>query len=129
MNESDFVYRIEWVAGTQAIELWSGGKQLAQRIVSANAPKLTLDSPQGGSHRSSVHVSWTALDDDGDALTFALSVSPDGGETWDPLASTSPVTSYRALARQHAIGHQLPAEAPCDRRRQHDAGHLAAVHG
>ena len=94
VNESYFVYRIEWVAGTQAIELWSGGKQLARRTVSVNAPKLALDSPQGGNHRSSMHVSWTALDDDGDALTFALSVSPDGGETWNPLALDLTGDSY-----------------------------------
>ena len=94
VNEAYFVYRIEWVAGTQAIELWSGGKQLARQIVSANAPKLALDSPQGGSHRSSVHVSWTALDDDGDALTFALSVSPDGGATWDPVSLNITGDSY-----------------------------------
>ncbi len=94
VDESPFVYRIEWVAGTQAVELWSGGQQLARRVVSANAPKLTLLSPQGGGHWSGVHVSWAALDDDGDALTFALSVSSDGGETWNPVALNLTGDSY-----------------------------------
>ena len=94
IDEAPFVYRIEWVTGTQAVELWSGGERLAQRLVSANAPELALQSPQGGKHRSSVHVSWTASDDDGDALTFALSVSSDGGQTWGAVALDLTGNSY-----------------------------------
>ena len=70
------------------MELWGTGELLASRDVTANAPTLSLQMPDGETYRAGtpVPVTWTAGDLDGDALTFAISLSSDNGETWLPLA-------------------------------------------
>ncbi len=58
------------------------------REVSTNPPDVTLLAPVGGEHMDAEDefVSrWTAEDPDGDALTFSVYYSPDGGASYVPL--------------------------------------------
>jgi hypothetical protein len=53
------------------------------KSASANAPVVTIQSPNGGeSIGDPAMVTWTANDADGDPLTFALLYSSDGGTSW-----------------------------------------------
>ena len=56
---------------------------------------MTVQAPAGGITLtgSSVIVSWSATDIDGDPLTFSLDYSTDGGVTWLPLSGQIPSTT------------------------------------
>jgi hypothetical protein len=47
-------------------------------------------APNGGEtlNGSSVTVNWSGADVDGDALTYSLDYSRDGGATWDPVSGS-----------------------------------------
>ncbi|MHC5026120.1 MAG: hypothetical protein ACYTGR_05075, partial [Planctomycetota bacterium] len=89
-------------------DLTTGGV-LAQRIRSASAPVVTapvlaaaddlglepndmVDAPEALA--GVVSVSWIASDDDGDALTYNLLYSHDGGASWVPLVVNHGSTSF-----------------------------------
>lgn len=79
-----------------AIELGRGGKVIDRRAISANAPFVDLVSPNGGELWSTgtETVRWQAGDVDGDPLRFTLLYSPDGGMTWQPLATGIETEEY-----------------------------------
>jgi len=89
LARASFVYRIEWNEDTKSIELQDKeGEVLASREVSANKPEVNVLYPNGGevfTTGEQIEITWQASDADGDALTYSLSISPDGGETWLPL--------------------------------------------
>jgi hypothetical protein len=86
---------VPWITGTQKIVIASATQHLITRAVSANAPIVTVQAPAGGITLtgSSVIVSWSASDLDGDSLTFSLDYSKDGGATWLPLSGQIPSTT------------------------------------
>lgn len=71
-----FSMAVERPPGLERIELVGASGTLAQRNVSANAPVLEITSADRTS------VAWRASDSDGDALSFGIVASPDGGKTW-----------------------------------------------
>jgi hypothetical protein len=74
--------------GTQAVVLTHNGTELARRAASSGAPQVQIVTPNGGEvwPASGAHtVTWTASDPDGDGLHFAVSYSPDNGQTWYPV--------------------------------------------
>ena len=74
---------IPYIDGTARIELRKGAATLAQKIVSANAPTVQINSPAGGeSYFTEVPITWTGSDLDGDPLSYAVLYSSDGGTTW-----------------------------------------------
>jgi len=105
------------------------GVELASRSASANPPTVQIVSPNGGENLTSDPVSftWTASDPDGDALTFDVQYSRDGGATWitigtDLVAQTYPVPrsilpgSTTALFRVSATDGFLTATDQSDGR-------------
>jgi len=78
------------VTDTQKIAIWHNNTALITRTVSANAPTVTLLSPNGGEtlSGSSATVTWSGSDADGDKVTYSLDYSRDGGATWDPLSGS-----------------------------------------
>jgi hypothetical protein len=96
---------VPWVNGTTRVVIAYRGQSVAVRAVSANAPEVTLLSPNGGERltvvgqasgltsaggspalQSEVTVRWASKDNDGDALSYILLYSADGGANWQTVA-------------------------------------------
>ena len=88
---------VTWTVGTRQVTIWHGSTALITRTVSTNAPTVTLTYPNGGEtlSGSSVTVTWTGSDLDGDTLTYSLDYSRDGGATWEPLSAS--ITATQAV--------------------------------
>jgi hypothetical protein len=89
-SSSGFVFTIPYVDGTAKIVIKNGTQTLAEKIVSSNPPQVHVTSPNGGEvfvTGETVSVTWTASDLDSDTLTYAVSLSTNGGQTWIPLAN------------------------------------------
>ena len=87
---------LPWDPDTASIEIWHGDTLLAERLSSDNAPNVELLEPQGGETWKAgedYSITWTAGDDDEDALWFDVAFSPDGGESWAVIASRYQGTS------------------------------------
>jgi len=79
---------LPWVDGTQRIVILKDGRDLASRVVSANAPQVRLTAPNSGAvigRNGLLKVQWEGSDADGDALTYMLLYSTDNGKTWEPV--------------------------------------------
>ncbi|PKN92166.1 MAG: hypothetical protein CVU44_16170 [Chloroflexi bacterium HGW-Chloroflexi-6] len=77
---------IPFVSGTKFIRIRSGEAILAERRVSNNAPKVSINTQnRGGALALPVEVSWSGIDPDGEPLTYTLQYSYDGGENWTSL--------------------------------------------
>jgi len=76
------------------LTLMREGEAWTRLEASAAAPSVDLTAPNGGERWSSgdLVLSWEGSDTDGDALTFLVELSGDGGVTWTPIGST-PETS------------------------------------
>lgn len=94
---------VPFVVGTSEIQLVSGASQvIASRRVSANPPNLSNVALRGAPNpvTGTVTLGWTAGDADGDALTFDILYSRDGGATFQPLllgvtGNTAPIDTSR----------------------------------
>lgn len=87
LNTTGFVFSVPFPMGTHGIRIDFNGETKAERLVSANAPTISIVSPAGGEEWSSTHlVEWSASDADGDALSYVLQYSSDAGATWNPVA-------------------------------------------
>ena len=77
-----------YVAGTRRIVISKSRVELASREVSENAPAVRISKPDPGTtlDGSTAALEWEARDEDGDALTFTLLYSPDGGKSWQTIA-------------------------------------------
>lgn len=92
-----FSYQIAKPAGVavDSIVLYKGEEILDEITASAHPPVVTLTSPNGGEEWAGDEtVTWTASDEDGDALSFTLLYSPDNGVAWFPLAAGLTGNSY-----------------------------------
>jgi len=70
------------------------GQELAVRAASANAPKVTVTSPNGGGIWSGTRtITWKGSDSDGDKLWYDVLYSSDNGVTWRMVASNVEVQS------------------------------------
>ncbi len=94
-HASDDILQINQVitvaVGTRSLKIVRLADNLAliTKTVSANAPIVTNVILPGAPNPVSgtTTVAWTASDADGDALTFDVFYSPDGGTTLQPVAS------------------------------------------
>jgi len=80
---------VPWVMGTARIAIYHDSQELASRPVSAHAPQVTLTYPNGGEvlDGDQILATWEASDADGDALSFTLEYSVDGGARWQVLST------------------------------------------
>lgn len=87
---------VAYPEGTAAIHLVQGMTVQNTLTVSAHAPTVTLVTPNGGEHWDTrpETITWTASDTDGDALTYAVQFSVDGGQTWVAMMTGLTETSY-----------------------------------
>jgi ligand-binding sensor domain-containing protein len=90
-----------WVNGTVRIEIWDSSHRLYQLAVSAAAPSVTVQSPNGGENvaaNGTLSVQWSGSDADGDTLTYAVYYSPDNGTSWLTLAAATSETEITVPA-------------------------------
>jgi hypothetical protein len=89
-----FAELLPWHPDTARIALYDDGELRAYRLVSANAPTVTILSPTGGkSFTNTLSVSWRAGDADADTLGYMVRYSPDDGVTWHVLVADWPSTT------------------------------------
>ena len=107
-DHAHFVMRIEWKSGTQRVTLEDGaGRTLAEVAVTPHAPQIEVTSPKGGeawplAERRTLR--WTASDEDGDALTYFVDVSSDGGITWLPVVVDLTRPEYAFDTSSYEVG-------------------------
>ncbi len=86
LDSTPFVFMIPSVAGTARIQIRYNGSTVAEKIVSHQAPVVTLGYPNGGEAIGKVvTIQWIGNDGDGDTLRYTVLMSPDNGATWEPL--------------------------------------------
>ena len=79
---------VPWNPATARIVILKDMKELAQRVVSPHAPKISdLTLAAGKSMTGKQNLSWKAIDEDGDKLTFSVWYSRDAGREWIPIAA------------------------------------------
>ncbi|HBY93895.1 MAG TPA: hypothetical protein DEP84_07965 [Chloroflexi bacterium] len=82
-----FTFVLPMPADARRIVLRRGETILIERVASPNAPIVAVVAPQGGEMISGkVTLAWTASDEDGDTLHYAVEYTPDGGASWSPIA-------------------------------------------
>jgi hypothetical protein len=87
LDSSPFVLRVPLPPGATRLALMHGADELAAMELSTFAPTLAItEPPTGGEWSGEETIAWSASDGDGDPLQYAVMYSPDGGETWLPLA-------------------------------------------
>jgi hypothetical protein len=90
ISEDAFTYPLLFPEGTQTITLTMLGKQLGRISGGSHPPVVHLLRPVAGEHWAAGQaqtVEWAASDLDGDALTYSLSYSADGGKGYIPFGS------------------------------------------
>jgi hypothetical protein len=87
LPEESFSFKVPFPAGAASIALLRDGETLATRIASASTPAVAITAPRAGETWNGQRaLAWSGTDADGDALAYAVQYSPDGGDTWYPLA-------------------------------------------
>lgn len=70
-------------------------------ISSQNLPVITIETPNGGEILSGLQtITWQASDPDGDSLSYDVLYSPNGGQSWLPLAVRLNEPHYTFAAEQ-----------------------------
>lgn len=93
--------------GATRILIRHGEQSLANRTISANAPTVTLLTPNGGeNYTDTVDITWSASDADGDTLRYFVQFSADDGATWQAVAVGLTQTQLRLDLTELAGGEQ-----------------------
>jgi hypothetical protein len=87
---------LPWSTAASRVVLLHNGQVLNTRSASANTPSVSLTFPTGGESLSGANATlrWTASDGDGDPLNYVIQYSPNGGTTWQTLASDWTLPTY-----------------------------------
>lgn len=82
-----FVRMLPYHQNAARLALKKDTNELAERLVSANYPSVTLITANGDEViTDTVDIQWLAIDTDDDPLEYALSYSADNGLTWHHLS-------------------------------------------
>jgi hypothetical protein len=107
LTQAPFVFTIPYIPGTAKILVKQADLVLAEKIISANAPTVTVMFPNGSEQLSGeLTIEWLGNDADGDILSYVVLVSPDTGTTWEPIAGNLTATSYTWPLSQLPAGSQ-----------------------
>lgn len=85
MDSMIFIRQIPFVEEADKIVFTGFNKTIAERIISPNAPKVSVLMPNGDEEFRAgepVTVMWEGFDEDGDELFYVVQESRDGGESW-----------------------------------------------
>jgi uncharacterized protein (TIGR03437 family) len=96
--EDRFVLAVPVPAGLRRVGLEFNGREIASRTASQNAPQVTILSPAAGDTWTGAEgtIRWRATDADGDALTYNVLYSADGGSRWSAVAVDQTATEIAA---------------------------------
>ena len=103
-NVDGFNLMLPYPNGVTRIVLKKGTAELAVQSVSANAPVVTVLSPNGGetwAATGTYTITWTTNDADGDPLTYSVLYSPDESN-WMPIGATITQTQLAVNAAELA---------------------------
>jgi len=106
-NVDGFNLILPYPSSVARIVLKKGSHVLVVRQVSANAPVVTVLSPDGGetwAASGTYTITWSASDSDGDSLTYSVLYSSDGNN-WVPLETAITETQQIANAAELAGGN------------------------
>lgn len=117
-----FSQALPWDEQTLSIQLFWDRTLLEERTVSRSAPTVAIDAPPEWTAEGEYLIRFDGADRDGDALTYDVEFSPDGGATWQMFANglSAPELLLRsdqfpgtpsALLRVHATDGVLSASA------------------
>lgn len=96
-----FLVSVPKPAGLAALAVTVGGVTAAGRRRSADPPQARFDRPRAGEvRRGRLDIAWSGSDPDGDALTYSLFFSADGGRSWEPLLMDARTTSLAVDSAQ-----------------------------
>jgi hypothetical protein len=96
LTQASFTLAVPFDPRVRQIVVLHAGMPIGFRAASDGAPTVRVDFPNGGEvlPPGPVTLRWTAGDPEGDALTFLVQYSRDGGDTWETLGANWPHTAY-----------------------------------
>lgn len=106
-GEFSFTHYVPFPDGARRVQLTHGSQVYAERVITANAPTVTLDPLIVDQANHLVQASWSASDLDGGPLVFWLYVSPDDGATWQVLGLNFRHTKATFDTRRWHSGTQM----------------------
>jgi alpha-tubulin suppressor-like RCC1 family protein len=107
IDETPFVIRIPNVQNVTKIQIMKETSQLAEKVVSPNAPAVNVISPNGGeSYSDKIHIHWSGNDLDGDSLTYSVLISADNGMNWEPVVGNLSITNMEIQVQNFSTGSQ-----------------------
>ncbi|MFQ6125967.1 MAG: LamG-like jellyroll fold domain-containing protein [Candidatus Heimdallarchaeota archaeon] len=95
VDGTNYLIKVEATDGSYTrMDLSNGFFEIANKAPNT-APSVQVIRPNGGEEvRTIYEIQWNATDLEGDPLTYTISYSPNGGDTWTQLASEVTGTSY-----------------------------------
>ncbi len=95
VEEASFSFGLPYYAGIARVVVEKDSVPLDSVIVTNNTPAVTVSNPDGGENLSGITtINWTANDDDGDDLAYAVLYSNNDGLTWTTLAMDLLVNTF-----------------------------------
>ena len=90
-----FGFVIPYPEGTVKVRFSKDGVILGERAPSAYSPAVAVETPDSVmTAQGTLDLSWSGSDRDGDALSYSVLYSHDGGESWMTVALEREETSY-----------------------------------
>lgn len=90
-----FFIQIPWISGIERLRVLEGEVVKTEQLRSNNPPQIdTSPSFTIDEEASTIALSWSAADLDGDSLTYRLDYQCEGAAFWLPLASDLTKSSY-----------------------------------
>jgi len=92
-DAAPFLFNVPCPDGVNFIQIRNAtGHTLAEKEVTTNPPVVNVKFPNGGESLTigtNYTVTWKSYDPDEDKLSYIVTYSRDGGETWIPLANVN----------------------------------------
>jgi hypothetical protein len=112
----NFSQYIDFQPQARLLQLVRTNRVLAERLVTLNAPVVSVSAPLVDAAAQTVFINWAASDADGDPLIFTVQYSSDDGAHWATLKS-----DYKSLAVTLST-RMLPGSQQCRLRVQASDG-------
>lgn len=94
-SAATFLITVPSSPAASEVAILKGGTQIGLQRATASVPTVTVLAPNGGEAlgTDSIDLQWTGSDPDGDALSYTVQYSANGGRSWRTLAANVRVTA------------------------------------